>query len=50
MYRAEGITKTRTKDGKIVPQSPCGIAVPQGWELIEKDGQVYYVREQPRTG
>lgn len=39
-YPATAITQVRTKDGRIEPKSPQGMAVPQGYELSH-DGAEY---------
>ncbi len=44
-YKVEPIVQKRTTGGRITPPAPCGAAVPVGWEIVEKNGSLYYVKE-----
>lgn len=39
-YPVTAINQIRAKDGKIYPVSPCGVAIPIGFELSH-DGSEY---------
>lgn len=39
-FPSQAINQIKTKEGHIAPKAPCGIAVPQGWALVD-EGKLY---------